>query len=131
MKQPKYPKIDLALVVAQGLLIAAAMCLSTGCVATFEESRLVGMPPKVAATQDPEDRQACRELDDSRIFWSAIGKGSGAIAGGAGVSTIPFEDYRDARIALASVSAGAAALAVTSLYVADQKGAAWARDCSQ
>lgn len=113
------------------LVLVPILLLLSGCVATFEESRLAGMPPKLAAAQTPEERKTCRELDDSRIFWSALGKGSGAIAGGAGVSTIPFEDSRDARIALASVSAGAAALAVTSLYVADQKGAAWARDCSQ
>lgn len=112
------------------LLLLCAPLLS-GCAASFEESRSAGLTERgMGYSPSAEVEARCRALDDQRLVWGAIGKGTGVLSGGAGLSTIPVED-RDAQVALAASSAGLLAFSLVATYVADAKGEEWARECSQ
>lgn len=108
------------------LFCVLAIVLSPACTVSLEgakrESKLLGTAPS------PSDR--CIRLDNARTTWGAIAKGSAAVAGGTGISTIPLHDDQGAQAAMAATAAGAAALGAVAVYVAEQKGATWARECS-
>lgn len=72
----------------------------------------------------------CATLDDRRVFWGGVAKGSAVAAGMSGLSTLPLEDD-GARIAVAVGGVTAAVVAASSVYVAESSGASWARECSE
>jgi hypothetical protein len=111
------------------ILLLLAMLSPLGCAVSFEEARLAGPAPRSSAAPAAQ-ADYCRSLDNERMTWGAIAKGSAVLSGASGVSTIPVEDD-GGKIALAATSTGLAALAVVAFYVEEGKGEAWVRDCSQ
>ncbi len=109
-----------------GLLFLALLAFGlTGCAGTFEEARLVAASP-----ESKLDVGYCRKLEDRRITWGAVGKGSALLAGASGLATLPVESS-DTRLAVGGAALGAGVIAAASVYVSEQAGEAWVRDCSR
>jgi hypothetical protein len=109
-----------------GSAVVSLLVLS-GCAASFEESKLAGLDPQTrAAAPPPSDR--CMSLDSAHRTWGAIGKGAAVLAGAEGIATWPV-DSDDARIGLAVGAGVTAAVAATAVYVSEDYGSTWAREC--
>jgi hypothetical protein len=107
-------KIGLGLLLGSSLLGCAGSLGSARAQAGFQAS-----PPSAH----------CAGLDRDRSLFGALAETSAIIGGGTGVATIPATGDAP-RIALASTTVGAAALA--TLFARLERGSteAWARDCS-
>jgi hypothetical protein len=123
-----------------GVLLICCL-LMTGCAASFEEARFVGLKTAAplakaaAADRTPDEIRYCRELDDARIKHGAAAKALAGFAGltgsGAGIYGA-LEQERASRGlllggAIGSVVAGA--FAAAEFAMAEGAGSAWARDC--
>lgn len=95
----------LAIVAIVGLVLASLAAVS-GC-ARFRAPTLAAAPTSVSR---------CEQLDDRAQLWGAIGGGTGALAGGAGLSTIASSD-RTLRTSLAIGSIVMGALAAGASYL--------------
>jgi hypothetical protein len=99
-----------------------ALLLLSGCAARFEESR--GSVKFGAAPPSPR----CISLDNIRRDWGAAAKGSGFLAGAAGLAVIPSKSADlDMGLAIGSVAAGATA--VTAVVISEGAGDSWVREC--
>lgn len=114
-------------------LIALAIAL-TGCGGSLEQARTAGKEVRVTGSEsylaklDPH----CRKLDNQRATWGGAAKGLGFISGSSGLATIPIDDEdKAAQTAVISTAVVVGAATVLSVYVAEQKAAAWARECSE
>lgn len=107
------------------LLIGAL--LFSGCAVPLgtaqRDASLLGAPQSAS--------ERCSSIDEARTVWGAVAKGAAILGGASGVSAIPLGDDRDAQIAVGITAAGAAVISAVAIYVAEQKGEAWARECSQ
>jgi hypothetical protein len=109
--------------------VLGAACLAlvlTGCAGSFEEARLVRHGNVAAAPPS----QRCVSLDSQHRAWGAVAKGAAFASGASGLATIPVRSDA-ARDALAVGSVIAGITAATSVYVAEDTAAAWARECAQ
>jgi hypothetical protein len=111
------------------ITLAVLLCTS-GCTVSLEGARTAGLKKSVELSAS-EPSEYCRRLDNQHATWGAIAKSSGALAGGAGLATIPLGQERDAQIALASAAVGTAAIAVAATYIAEKKAEQWARHCAE
>jgi hypothetical protein len=109
------------------------LCL-TGCAGSFEEAATphhVSVSVSAVVAGPAEDPAYCRALDAAHRNWGAAAKGSAAIAGGAGIATIPLPaDDKTLRLTFASVGIGFAALAAFSVFESEGAAVSWARDCA-
>lgn len=108
------------------LFAPVLMFSSCGCSVSLEGARRES--GVLGADSTPSER--CIQLDNARTTWGAVAKGAAVVAGGTGVSTIPLHDEQGAQVAMAATSAAAAAVGAVAVYVAEQKGDAWSRECS-
>lgn len=105
-------------------LILAIAIFTSACAGRFEEARLVA-PSKAAAA--PSDRSRCNQLDDRRVVWSAIAKGSTIAAGTAGLGSIPV-DSKDVRIGFAVGGAVFAVVGGVAGLVSDNASESWVKE---
>lgn len=120
-------------------LLCLLCALTLGCAGTFEEARLAGIKarkeaPATAGSGALRDDARCKALDDARISAGANAKGLGVIAGvagaGGGVSEAVFGAPKWVGISAAVVALLAGAGATHQLFIAEGKGAEWARECA-
>jgi hypothetical protein len=99
------------------------IALCGGCAGSLEASRHeLGAAPASSA-------ERCASLDNTRRTWGGVAKASAVLAGGAGVSTIPATDNKlETGLAISSVVVGAVAAA--AVYVSEDAGNSWARECA-
>ena len=116
-------------VAGAGVVSLCCLMLIVGCAGSFEESRLAGLDPQARAAAAPRSER-CMSLDDAHRTWGAIGKGTAVLAGAEGVATWPVKSD-DAKIGLAIGAGVTAAVAATAVYVSEDYGTTWARECSQ
>jgi hypothetical protein len=119
------PKAPTAVVTTGG---AVALLLITGCAGSFEEAKLAGVDTaRRGAVAAPSER--CQSLDDQHRIWGGIGKGAAVLAGAEGIATWPVKDDR-IETGLAIGAGVSAAMAAGAVYVSEQAGESWARECS-
>jgi hypothetical protein len=109
------------------ILIVACSLTATGCAGSFEVARSYRLPRDDVAQVD---ELRCRAIDEQRIAWGAVAKGSAFLAGGSGVTAFPVEDDQ-ARFALAATAIAAGAASITAVYVSEQKAELWVRECAR
>lgn len=128
-KKPEPPTTP-TLVSLVVLVLAALM--SFGCVASFEEAKLVNphYARALSAANPTGPSERCIELDNARRTWGAIAAGAGVLTGAGGLATIPVED-QGARIGIAAGAVAAAVVAGVSLAEVEGIGVTWVRECSQ
>lgn len=117
---------------AQTIAAAAVVslcCLTLGCAASFEESKLAGMSLQTRAAAPPPSAR-CLSLDSAHRTWGGIGKGAAVLAGAEGIATWPADGER-AELGLAIGAGVTAAVAATAVYVSEDYAAAWTRECSE
>lgn len=107
------------------VLLVALSLTTVGCAGSFETAKSYKLPKDVSAQVD---EARCRSLDDARLTWGAVAKGSAVLAGASGFTALPVEDEQ-AQIALAAGALTAGAVSIVSVYVAEQKGETWVREC--
>jgi len=113
-----------------GLLVLLAASVS-GCAGSFEEIRV--LRPSLETAGQMRIRlldERCVSLDNQHRYWGAVGKGTALLAGAEGVATWPAHSA-DAQIGLAVGAGVSAAVAATALYISEDAGDAWVRECSQ
>lgn len=113
--------------VAVGLLLMVLGLPS--CAASLEEAKLAGLDPQARAASVPPSER-CQSLDSQRRTWGAIGKGAGVLAGASGLAAIPVDD-KTARIGLAAGTVAAGTVAIVGIWVSEDAGDAWVRECGQ
>lgn len=101
-----------------------ALLFCCSCAGSLESAR-ASRPLK--ASRSSGDR--CATLDDRRTLFGGTGKTLALLGGGAGLGTIATDDPQ-LRTGLAIGAAASAALAAGAVYVSEQSGDAWARECS-
>ncbi len=111
---------------AKKIFPVTLLLIATGCAVPLERARRDG--PVMGASRVIPAR--CESLDDARTTWGAVAKGAAVVAGASGISAVPLET-EEGQIAVASVGAAAAVVGAVAVYVAEQKGEAWARECSR
>lgn len=120
------------------LCLALALSLVTGgCAVPFEEARLAGRPPAVAAapvgSAPVRDEARCRSLDAGRRDWGFAGKVLAGLTGVAVLSAVqkvaaPSEGVK---IGIAVGGAVTGAGAAGAWWKSEDFGATWAKECSQ
>ncbi len=110
-----------------GSYVGAVLALFglSGCAGSFEEARLVS--GQVGAVTDA-NRERCQSLDDRKVVWGGIAKGSAVLAGASGLTAIPVDDH-DAEAGLVAGAVVFSALAATSVYVSESAGVSWVEEC--
>lgn len=98
--------------------------LCCNCAGSLERAR---SQPKLGASSATAER--CIALDDRRAFFGAAGKTLAILGGASGLSTIATDDER-LETGLAIGSMGAAALAAGAVFVSEQAGTSWSRECA-
>jgi hypothetical protein len=109
-------------------IIALAFIL-TGCVGSFEESRLAGAETRALASTPEPPSEYCQSLDSQRRWWGGIGQGAAVLAGTEGLVAIPVESDR-IELGLAIGGAAMGAASVGALWLSNDAGDTWARDCA-
>jgi hypothetical protein len=117
-KAPTVPPLPL-------LCLALMLAMVSGCAGSFEEARLVSHPASPPTT--PDERAHCYSVDNSRIVWGGVAKASAVAAGASGLSALPLEG--DLRKVAAGSAIAAGIIAAGAVWVSEQKGATWAKDC--
>jgi hypothetical protein len=100
--------------------IALLLLAATGC------TTLGGARPQLAGAPPPSDR--CATLDDRHTLYGGLGAFGGALAGGAGLSTVATED-KGLRTGLAIGAVVAGAISVGAALVSQNAAAAYVREC--
>jgi len=118
-KPPSVPPLPL-------LVLTIALTMLVGCAGSFEEARLVSHPSSPPTTVD--ERAHCYAIDNSRIVWGGAAKALGAAAGGTGLASLPLKNETMRDVAL-GVALGAGIAAAGAVYLSEQRGEEWARDC--
>lgn len=97
----------------------------TGCAGSLESAR----PRTLGASATPPSAR-CTDLDDRRMTWSAVAKGSAVLAGASGISMLPVgEEHEEARIGIAAGGIAFAALVAGAVVIADGADTSWVREC--
>lgn len=109
------------------IILALLSLTLLGCAGSFETARSYGLS---SASAESSGRERCESLDAQRTTWGAVAKGAAVLAGSGGIAALPIES-EDAQTALAIGALTAGTVSIISVYVAEQKGEAWARECSR
>jgi hypothetical protein len=109
--------------------VVSICCLTLGCAASFEESKLAGMSLQTRAAA-PTPSARCLSLDSAHRTWGGVGKGAAVLAGAEGIATWPADGER-AELGLAIGAGVTAAVAATAVYVSEDYAAAWTRECAE
>ena len=110
------------------LLLLVALPATTGCAGSLEEARFAGLNPQARAAA-PAPSARCQSLDNQHRTWGAIGKGAAVLAGAEGISTWPVQG-QSAETALAISAGVTAAVAATAVYISEDVGTTWTRECA-
>jgi hypothetical protein len=114
-------------------LAVIAAAVTTGCAGSFEEAKVTGRIQRVTLGAPPQaapiPSSRCVSLDDGRRLWGGIAKGAAIAAGAGGIATIPIED-KTGRVIIASGALVVAVVAGVAVYVSEDYGTTWARECS-
>lgn len=109
-----------------------------GCAASFNEAALFARGERAIAVANargtdvvppPPPSARCVDLDDARRTWGGVAKAAAGLSGAQGLATIPVSDYTG-RVVLASGAVVVAVVAGIAVYVSEDYGATWARECS-
>lgn len=119
-------RVQKAVDVVTKVVIVLLLLSFTGCAGSFEEARLARAPLRSASP--PTAR--CISLDSQHRTWGAIGKGAAVLAGAEGIATWPVNSH-DAQVGLAVGAGLTAAVAATAVYVSEDAGSTWVRECGQ
>ena len=111
------------------LMGGLAVLLLAGCVGSFEEARLAGVAAKPSGATPAPPSEYCQSLDSQRRWWGGAGQGAAALAGAQGLVAIPVESDR-VELGLAIGGAAMGAASVGALWVSNDAGETWARDCA-
>lgn len=96
--------------------IVLVLHLLTGCAARFSSQKITAVPPH------------CIALDEEHRIWAGVAEGSGVLAGGAGLSAIPFKD-EDVRLGLAIGAAVSGAFAAASVKISSDAAQSYVKEC--